>query len=95
MKGTLGITYLVERQYADALAWLDQAGRTPGSPPVVALVTAAAHALNGEDADARFWIARARQQNPEISIEQFRKATPMADAELQNHMIRLLTQNWS
>ena len=95
MKGTLGITYLVERQYADALAWLDQAGRTPGSPPVVALVTAAAHALNGEDADARFWIARARQQNPEISIEHFRKATPMADAELQDHMIRLLTQNWS
>ena len=56
---------------------------------------AAAHALNGEDADARFWIARARQQNPEISIEHFRKATPMADAELQDHMIRLLTQNWS
>ena len=95
MKGTLGITYLVDRDVPRAIAWLDQAGRTPGSPPVVALVTAAAHALNGDSADARSWIARARQQDPGISIEQFRKATPMADAELQNDMIRFLTQNWS
>ncbi len=94
MKGTLGITYLIERNVPEAISWLDQAARTPGSPPVVPLVTAAAHGLGGDMAGTRQWVRRARQQDPQITLDQFKKATPMADAELLGEMIRLLTECW-
>lgn len=90
MKGTKALSYLAEGAPGKAIPWIEEAAGTPGAHPVVGLVAAACHALDGDAAAARTWIARIRRETPGVSREYFFRSIPFADPALRRTISRAL-----
>ena len=86
MKGTRALSYLVEDRPLEAIPWIEEAARTPGAHPVVGLVAAATHALNGDIASASQWVKRVAGRNPHVSRDYFFRSIPFADLDLRERV---------
>ena len=63
MLGTRAFTHMAVGEDAAAADWAERAARSPGAHVLIAMIGAAAHALNGDTARARFWAANVRERN--------------------------------
>jgi tetratricopeptide (TPR) repeat protein len=92
MLGTRAFTHMVEGEDAEAADWAERAARSPGAHVLIAMVAAAAHALNGDAARAAFWAANARERNTGLSREDFGRAFPMKSEAMRMRVLQALRQ---
>ena len=90
MRGTKALAYLADGDAKNALPWIDAAAGTPGAHPVVGLVAAACHGLDGDLATARLWVTRMRDRNPGLSLAGFFRSIPYSDPVLRDNIASTL-----
>jgi TolB-like protein len=62
---------------AEAAHWAERAARSPGAHVLIAMIAAAAHAIDGNSTRAAFWAANVRERNAALTREDFFRAFPM------------------
>lgn len=92
MLGTRGFVHLARGEDAEAAAWVERAGRSPGAHVMIAMIATAAHALNGDIKRASGWAANVRERNPALTREAFFRAFPMTDEVMRARISKALQQ---
>jgi TolB-like protein/DNA-binding winged helix-turn-helix (wHTH) protein len=92
MLGTRAFTHMAVGEDAEAADWAERAARSPGAHVLIAMIAAAAHALNGDAARAAFWAANARERNAVLSRDDFCRAFPMKSDAMRVRVLRALGQ---
>jgi TolB-like protein len=92
MLATRAFTHMVAGEDAEAAEWAGRAARSPGAHVLIAMIAAAAHALNGDAERAAFWGANALQRNPAMSTQDFIRAFPMKSEAMRARVLRALSQ---
>lgn len=95
MLGVRALSHMVMDEPAQAASWGEQAARAPGAHPLIELIAAVGHALNGDEARASGWAASARRRNPAISGADFLRAFPLRDAATRARIVPILDRLWS
>jgi DNA-binding winged helix-turn-helix (wHTH) protein/TolB-like protein len=90
MLGTRAFTHMAVGEDAEAADWAEQAARSPGAHVLIAMIAAAAHALNGDAARAAFWAANVRERNVVLSREDFCRSFPMRSDVMRVRVLRAL-----
>jgi DNA-binding winged helix-turn-helix (wHTH) protein/tetratricopeptide (TPR) repeat protein len=90
MLGTRGITHLATGEYEEGAEWCENAARAPGAHVLIAMIAAAAHALNGDAPRAAFWAANVRERNSSLTREDFYRAFPMKEDAVRVRVLRAL-----
>jgi TolB-like protein len=78
MLATRAFTHLALGEHPAAAEWAERAARSPGAHVLIAMIAAAAHAIDGDRARAAAWAANARARNPALGRADFFRAFPMA-----------------
>lgn len=79
MTATRALASILQGDYPGASRFAERAARSPGAHVLVALIAAAAHQLNGDQAAARSWSQSALQRRPDLRIADFLQAFPFGD----------------
>jgi tetratricopeptide (TPR) repeat protein len=90
MLGTRAFTHLAVGEDTDAADWAEQAARSPGAHVLIAMIAAAAHALNGDATRAAYWAANARERNAVLSRADFCRSFPMKSDAMRERVLRAL-----
>jgi TolB-like protein len=77
MMATRAFTHMVVGEDAEAAAWAERGARSPGAHVLIAMIAAAAHALNGDAARAGRWAANVRERNSALARDGFFRAFPI------------------
>ncbi len=88
--GIRALYFIAHGDYPNAAAWAVSAANQPGAIAVMDLIAAAATALNGEDVEARRWVAKATRRKPSISVAFFFQALPFCEGETRDRISRAL-----
>ena len=86
MLGTRAFAHMDLGDDAEAAVWAERAARSPGAHVLIAMIAAAAHGLNGDDALAAHWTANVRERNPTLRREDFFRSFPMKSAPMRTRM---------
>ena len=92
MLGTRALAHMAVGEDAEAADWAERAARSPGAHVLIAMVAAAAHALNGDAARAASWAANVRERNATLSREDFCRSFPMKSDTMRGRVLRALGQ---
>jgi DNA-binding winged helix-turn-helix (wHTH) protein/TolB-like protein len=92
MLGTRAFTHMAVGEDAAAAEWAERAARSPGAHVLIAMIGAAAHALNGDGARARYWAANVRERNASLNREDFCRAFPMKSEQMRMRVVQALAQ---
>ncbi len=92
MLGVRAFSHMVLDQPADAAFWAEQAAHSPGAHALIEMIAAVAHALNGDDARAKAWMASARRRNPGLSPPDFLRAFPFREPATQRRIAKALAR---
>lgn len=90
MLGTRAFTHMALGEDAEAAAWAERAARSPGAHVLIAMIAAAAHALNGDAARAGHWAANVRERNPRMGRDDFFRAFPMKPEPMRSRVAAAL-----
>ena len=90
MLGARALSHLTLDERAQAAAWAERAANAPGAHPLIAMVAAAAHGLNGDDARARVWAAAVRDRASYLNRADFLRAFPFRDAATRERVAVIL-----
>ncbi|WP_298742676.1 winged helix-turn-helix domain-containing protein [uncultured Brevundimonas sp.] len=86
MLGVRAFSHLVLDERAEAASWGERAARAPHAHPLIELVAAVGHGLNGDHELARAWANSARKRQPGIGVADFLEAFPFREAEVRNRI---------
>ena len=86
MLGARGLTHMAGDEDAEAVAWTEQAARSPGAHVLIAMIAAAAQMLAGNEALAREWANDVRERNPLLTREDFFRAFPMKSEAMRSRI---------
>ncbi|MEQ8205434.1 MAG: winged helix-turn-helix domain-containing protein [Woeseia sp.] len=86
MLGARGFTYIARGEYAEAVAWTEQAARSPGAHVFMSLLAAAAQVLAGNTARAAEWAADVRERGPLLSSGDFFRGFPVKAEPMRTRM---------
>ena len=92
MLGTRAFTHMAVGEDAEAANWAERAARSPGAHVLIAMIAAAAHALNGDVERAVLWAANVRERNAVLSREDFCRSFPMKSDAMRVRVLRALGQ---
>jgi TolB-like protein len=92
MLATRAFTHMVLGEDAEAAHWAECGARSPGAHVLIAMIAAAAHALNGNSARAAFWAANVRERNAALTREGFSRAFPMKPDAMRERVQQALVQ---
>ena len=92
MMATRSFTHMMAGDDAQAADWAERAARSPGAHVLIAMIAAAAHALNGDTANARRWAANVRERNPALGSDEFFHAFPMRPQAVHARIARALAK---
>jgi len=92
MLATRSFTHMDQGEDAEAAAWAERAARSPGAHPLISMIAAAAHSINGDAARAAHWRANARERRPTLSMQDFFRAFPMRSELMRVRVMRALTE---
>jgi|SRR5665213_543909 len=92
MLGTRAFTHMAVGEDAAAADWAERAARSPGAHVLIAMIGAAAHALNGDATRARYWTANVRERNASLNREDFCRAFPMKSDQMRMRVVQALAQ---
>lgn len=90
MLGARALSHLALDERAQAAAWAERAATAPGAHPLIAMIAAAAHGLNGDEVRARVWAASARDRADYLDKTDFLRAFPFRDAMTRNRVAGML-----
>jgi TolB-like protein len=90
MMGTRAFVHMVRGEDGAAADWAERGARSPGAHVLIAMIAAAAHGLNGDDARAARWAANVRERNPALGRADFFRAFPMRPDELRGRLAQAL-----
>jgi TolB-like protein len=76
MLATRGLGHLVLGETEAAAHWAERAARAPGAHVLIAMIAAAAHALNGDAARAERWAGEARRTGAGLTQADFFRSFP-------------------
>lgn len=79
MLAVRAFSHLIRDEVPEAAQWAERAARTPGAHALIEMIAAAAHALNGDQARAAFWLSSARRRSPGLDRRAFLQAFPFRD----------------
>jgi DNA-binding winged helix-turn-helix (wHTH) protein len=91
MAATRALSHIVCGEDAEGAAWAERAARSPGAHVLIAVIAAAAHALNGDRQRAVAWAANVRERNPSFTQTDFFRSFPFADAAVRHRIAEALT----
>jgi len=92
MLGTRAFTHMALGEDAEAAAWAERAARAPGAHVLIAMIAAAAQALNGDPEQARRWAANVRERSPHMGRADFFRASPMRPEPMRSRVAAALEQ---
>ena len=92
MVATRGFTHMMTGEDAEAARWAERGAHSPGAHVLIAMVAAAAHALNGDAARAAFWAANVRERSPALTRKAFFRAFPIKSEPTRARVERALGQ---
>jgi len=92
MLATRAFTHMVLGEDAGAAQWAERGARSPGAHALIAMIAAAAHALNGNPTRASFWAANVRERNAALTREDFFRAFPMKPAAMRARVQQALVE---
>jgi TolB-like protein len=90
MLGTRAFTHMAVGEDGEAADWAERAARSPGAHVLIAMIAAAAHALNGDAARAAYWVANVRERSSALSRDDFRRAFPMKSDAMRVRILQAL-----
>jgi tetratricopeptide (TPR) repeat protein len=90
MLGVRSFSHMVLDQPAEAAGWADRAARAPRAHPLIELIAAVAHGLNGDHARATFWAQSALKRRPDLKGADFLRAFPFRDPATRARISRTL-----
>jgi TolB-like protein len=90
MLGTRAFTHMALGEDAEAAAWAERAARSPGAHVLIAMIAAAAHALNGDALRAQRWAANVRERSPQMGRDDFFRAFPMKPEPMRSRVAAAL-----
>ncbi len=89
---SLGISYILTRQYDEAINWCEKAVHREPNSWVARLFLAAAYSRAGRDEKARIEAAEVLRINPKFSLEQFAQSVTYKNQEDKERLISALRQ---
>jgi tetratricopeptide (TPR) repeat protein len=92
MLGTRAFTHMAVGEDAEAADWAERAARSPGAHVLIAMIAAAAHALNGDATRATYWAANVRARNGTLARDDFCRAFPMKSDAMRVRVLQALRQ---
>ena len=92
MLGTRAFTHMAVGEDAEAADWAERAARSPGAHVLIAMIAAAAHALNGDAARAAYWAANVRERSGALTRGDFYRAFPMKSDAMRVRVLQALAQ---
>ncbi len=90
MIATRAVAHLISGDDAAAAAWAERAARAPGAHVLIAVIAMAAHALHGNGERAAAWAENVRQRAGTVSLTDFFRSFPFADAGTRERIARAL-----
>lgn len=90
MLGTRSLSHMSDNEVAEAILWGERAARAPGAHVLIAMIALVAHALAGNELQARNWAANVRSRNPKLSHADFFQSFPMKSPDLKKQVSRAL-----
>lgn len=91
MLGVQALSRLALADQAQAAHWAERAARSPGAHPLIEMIAAAAHGLNGDKARAQAWAASVRARASYLDRNDFLRAFPFRDAKTKERLSGILT----
>jgi TolB-like protein/DNA-binding winged helix-turn-helix (wHTH) protein len=92
MLATRAFTHMVLAEDAEAAHWAERGARSPGAHVLIAMIAAAAHALNGDSARAASWAANVRDRNAALTREDFAQAFPIKPEAMRARVQQALVE---
>ncbi|MDE2485807.1 MAG: winged helix-turn-helix domain-containing protein [Alphaproteobacteria bacterium] len=92
MLGVRAFSHMALEEAAEAAAWGERAARAPGAHPLIELIAAVGHGLNGNQARAQAWAASARRRSPGLGADDFLRAFPFRDPGARGRIAETLGQ---
>ena len=90
MLGVRALSHLTLNDTAQAAQWAERAAKSPGAHPLIEMIAAAAHGLNGDEARAKMWAASARARAGHLDRIDFHRAFPFRDAQTKERLSGML-----
>ena len=79
MLGVRAFSHMALGQGAEAAHWAERAARAPRAHPLIEIIAAVAHGMNGDEGRARVWARSALGRHPGLSASDFLHAFPFRD----------------
>jgi tetratricopeptide (TPR) repeat protein len=79
MLSARAFSHIVLGESAEAADWAERSARSPGAHPLINMIAAVAHGLNGNDAGAKAWAEAALARDPSLTRAEFFRAFPFRD----------------
>jgi TolB-like protein len=86
MLATRAFTHMALGEHPAAAEWAERAARSPGAHVLIAMIAAAAQAIDGNRVRAAAWAANARERNPALGRADFFRAFPMAEHGMRERL---------
>jgi len=90
MRGVRAFSHMILDEPEEAALWGERAARTPRAHALIEVVAAIGHGLNGDDGQARKWMASALRRQPVLDRHAFFEAFPFRDAAAHARIERVL-----
>jgi TolB-like protein len=90
MLGVRSFTHMMLDEAAEAARWGERAARSPRAHPLIELIAAIGHGLNGEDERAAMWVRSALARRPGLSRQEFFEAFPVRDVAIRARLDEVL-----
>ena len=90
MLSVRAFAHIVTGETDKAAHWAERAAAAPGAHCLIAMIAAAAHGLNGNDAKAKDWAASARRRTPDLNSAAFLRAFPFRDPAIRKTVTQTL-----
>jgi TolB-like protein len=90
MLGVRSFTHMMLDEPAEAARWGERAARSPRAHPLIELIAAIGHGLNGDDERAQMWVRSARARRPGLSRRDFFEAFPVREVPIRARVDEVL-----
>jgi TolB-like protein/Flp pilus assembly protein TadD len=92
MLGVRAFSHMAMDETELAADWGEQAARAPGAHPLIELIAAVGHTLNGDRQRAEAWALSARRRNPNLRAADFLRAFPFREPHHRERIGAALSQ---
>ena len=92
MLGVQALSRLALSNQAEAAQWAERAATSPGAHPLIEMIAAAAHGLNGDEVRAQGWAASVRARASYLDRTDFLRAFPFRDRLTKERLAGILTR---